>query len=119
MVPATPAADAPAWRTTAFNGSPSMTPRLRSDSSTSTVFPARAAVLLNLSARTAASCLLIPAGSGRSSHSVRRNVSATRTSADVVSSAGVGGSAGSLLPDRKNVRSPHQYDDSGRVGTRG
>ena len=33
--------------------------------------------------------------------------------------AAVGGSAGSLLGERNSVRNPHQYDGSGRVGTRG
>ena len=81
---------------------------------------ARSAISLKWSARTDG---VVPAHPGRIGpqlpNSVSRNTSATRTSADVVSSTGVGGSAGSLLPERKNVRRPHQYDDSGRVGTSG
>ena len=119
MVPATTAVDAPACRTTAFNGSPSIRLRFLIDSSTSTVCRATSAIVLNRSARTAASCRLMPSGSGRTSHSMTLNASASRMSSDVVSNTGVGGSAGSLLAERKNARSPHQYDDSGRVGTSG
>ena len=62
IVPATTAVDAPAWRTTAFNGSPSMTPRFLIDSSTSTVCRRASAIALNSSASTAASCRLMPVG---------------------------------------------------------